>query len=145
MYHPNISSATGLPCLDILKTAWSPVYTLRTVLVSLQVLLSTPEPSDPQDAEVAKHYLADFDSFQQTARAWTEVYAMAGSSSSAADQEHEQAQSTSGTGTGTHGSHSQTTGTSRHTNGSGGGVDDEPPDLHREARLAGIDWNDVAT
>lgn len=51
------------------------MYTLRTCLVSLQSLLSTPEPNDPQDAEVAKHYLSDRDGFEQTAKFWTEVYA----------------------------------------------------------------------
>ncbi|GAA5860700.1 hypothetical protein JCM3774_006257 [Rhodotorula dairenensis] len=75
VYHPNISSQTGFICLDILKTSWSPVFTLRTCLVSLQSLLSTPEPSDPQDAEVAKHYLTDRAGFESTARYWTEVYA----------------------------------------------------------------------
>ncbi|KAK4048464.1 Ubiquitin-conjugating enzyme E2 1 [Microbotryomycetes sp. JL221] len=75
VYHPNVSSSTGFICLDILKTSWSPVYTLRTCLVSLQSLLSTPEPNDPQDAEVAKHYLTDRQSFDQTAKYWTQVYA----------------------------------------------------------------------
>lgn len=36
---------------------------------------SSPEPSDPQDAEVAKHYLSDKKSFEATAKAWTEAYA----------------------------------------------------------------------
>ncbi|KAK4049815.1 Ubiquitin-conjugating enzyme E2 1 [Microbotryomycetes sp. JL201] len=70
VYHPNVSSSTGFICLDILKTSWSP-----TCLVSLQSLLSTPEPNDPQDAEVAKHYLADRDGFDKTAAYWTQVYA----------------------------------------------------------------------
>ncbi|KWU42178.1 hypothetical protein RHOSPDRAFT_21669, partial [Rhodotorula sp. JG-1b] len=73
VYHPNISSQTGFICLDILKSSWSPVFTLRTCLVSLQSLLSTPEPSDPQDAEVAKHYLTDRQGFESTARYWTEA------------------------------------------------------------------------
>lgn len=53
--------------------SWSPVLTIRTALVSLQSLLSSPEPSDPQDAEVAKHFLSDRASFESTARYWTEV------------------------------------------------------------------------
>lgn len=52
VYHPNISSQSGAICLDILKDAWSPVLTLKTTLVSLQSLLCSPEPNDPQDAEV---------------------------------------------------------------------------------------------
>lgn len=52
--HPNISSQTGAICLDILKNNWSPALNLKTALISLQALLSTPEPNDPQDAVVAK-------------------------------------------------------------------------------------------
>ncbi|GAA5982824.1 hypothetical protein JCM11641_004638 [Rhodosporidiobolus odoratus] len=83
VYHPNISSASGYICLDILNKSWSPVFTLRTCLVSLQSLLSTPEPNDPQDAEVAKHCLTDRKGFEETAKFWTEVYATpAGAASS---------------------------------------------------------------
>ncbi|KAH9987085.1 ubiquitin-conjugating enzyme/RWD-like protein [Russula vinacea] len=62
VYHPNVSSASGAICLDILKDAWSPVLTLKSTLISLQSLLCSPEPNDPQDAE-------------DTARYWTHVYA----------------------------------------------------------------------
>ncbi|ORY73827.1 ubiquitin-conjugating enzyme/RWD-like protein [Leucosporidium creatinivorum] len=82
VYHPNVSSQSGFICLDILKTSWSPVFTLRTCLVSLQSLLSTPEPNDPQDAEVAKVYLTSRERFDETARYWAQVYAGAPSSTS---------------------------------------------------------------
>lgn len=49
-----MSSANGAICLDILKDQWSPALTLKTALLSLQALLSTPEPDDPQDAVVAQ-------------------------------------------------------------------------------------------
>jgi len=75
VYHPNISSASGAICLDILKDAWSPVLTLKSTLISLQSLLCSPEPNDPQDAEVAKHYMTSRSSFNETARYWTEIYA----------------------------------------------------------------------
>jgi hypothetical protein len=52
--HPNVSSQNGAICLDILKDQWSPALTLKTALLSLQALLSTPEPDDPQDAVVAQ-------------------------------------------------------------------------------------------
>ncbi|KAI8583068.1 hypothetical protein K450DRAFT_224063 [Umbelopsis ramanniana AG] len=75
VYHPNISSQTGAICLDILKDKWTPVLTLKSALISLQSLLSTPEPDDPQDAQVAAHYKRDKEDFEQTAKYWTEVYA----------------------------------------------------------------------
>ncbi|KAK7435485.1 Ubiquitin-conjugating enzyme E2 1 [Stygiomarasmius scandens] len=75
VYHPNISSASGAICLDILKDAWSPVLTLKSTLISLQSLLCSPEPNDPQDAEVAKHYTTSKASFDETAAYWTQIYA----------------------------------------------------------------------
>lgn len=75
IYHPNVSSASGAICLDILKDAWSPVLTLKSTLISLQSLLCSPEPRDPQDAEVAKHYMTSKSSFEETARYWTYEHA----------------------------------------------------------------------
>ncbi|CAE6458435.1 unnamed protein product [Rhizoctonia solani] len=85
VYHPNISSASGAICLDILKDAWSPVLTLKSTLISLQSLLFSPEPNDPQDAEVAKHYLTSRSSFNDTARYWAEIYAGAPPSRNSGD------------------------------------------------------------
>eukprot|EP00531_Pseudo-nitzschia_arenysensis_P013774 CAMPEP_0116128500 /NCGR_PEP_ID=MMETSP0329-20121206/7392_1 /TAXON_ID=697910 /ORGANISM="Pseudo-nitzschia arenysensis, Strain B593" /LENGTH=193 /DNA_ID=CAMNT_0003622641 /DNA_START=40 /DNA_END=621 /DNA_ORIENTATION=- len=75
IWHPNISSQTGAICLDILKDQWSPALTIKTALLSLRALLSSPEPSDPQDAEVAKMYIGDRKKFEKTAKFWTETYA----------------------------------------------------------------------
>jgi ubiquitin-conjugating enzyme (huntingtin interacting protein 2) len=76
LWHPNVSSQTGAICLDILKTAWSPALTIKTTLLSLQGLLSAPEPNDPQDAEVASMYKGDFKKWAATAAYWTELYAV---------------------------------------------------------------------
>lgn len=75
VWHPNISSQTGAICLDILKDQWSPALTIKTALLSLQALLSCPEPTDPQDAVVAEQYLKEKSKFDETAREWTEKYA----------------------------------------------------------------------
>lgn len=78
LWHPNVSSQTGAICLDILKDQWSPALTIRTALLSLQALLSMPEPDDPQDAQVAGQYKADIRAWEQTARTWTDTYAKGG-------------------------------------------------------------------
>jgi len=75
IWHPNISSQTGAICLDILKDQWSPALTIKTALLSLQALLCSPEPDDPQDAQVAKMYLSNIKEFNKTAKFWTESYA----------------------------------------------------------------------
>ncbi|XP_068656652.1 ubiquitin-conjugating enzyme E2 27-like [Aristolochia californica] len=75
VWHPNISSQNGAICLDVLKDQWSPALTLKTALVCLQALLSSPEPDDPQDAVVARQYLSDYPTFYSTACYWTESFA----------------------------------------------------------------------
>lgn len=75
IWHPNISSESGAICLDILKNEWSPALTIRTALISLQALMSAPEPDDPQDAVVASQYKKNLAEFNSTAKYWTETYA----------------------------------------------------------------------
>lgn len=75
IWHPNISSVTGAICLDILKENWAAAMTLRTVLLSLQALLSAAEPDDPQDAVVATQYKENYEMFKVTAKHWTTAYA----------------------------------------------------------------------
>lgn len=38
---------------------WSPALQIRTVLLSIQALLSAPNPEDPLDNEVANHWKTD--------------------------------------------------------------------------------------
>jgi ubiquitin-conjugating enzyme (huntingtin interacting protein 2) len=75
IWHPNISSVTGAICLDILKDNWAAAMTLRTVLLSLQALLASAEPDDPQDAVVATQYKENHEMFCKTAKHWTNSYA----------------------------------------------------------------------
>ncbi|KHJ34968.1 putative ubiquitin conjugating enzyme [Erysiphe necator] len=77
IWHPNISSQTGAICLDTLGSAWSPVLTIKSALLSLQSLLSTPEPKDPQDAEVAKMLMNHPEQFVRVARDWAIKHANA--------------------------------------------------------------------
>uniref|UniRef100_A0AC35THM1 E2 ubiquitin-conjugating enzyme n=1 Tax=Rhabditophanes sp. KR3021 TaxID=114890 RepID=A0AC35THM1_9BILA len=77
LWHPNVSSQTGVICLDILKDQWAASLTLRTVLLSVQALLTIPEPSNPQDAVVAKQFMASKEMFNETAKFWAQYYANA--------------------------------------------------------------------
>lgn len=56
-------------------TAWSPVLTIKSALLSLQSLLSTPEPKDPQDAEVASMLMNHPEQFDRVAREWAVKHA----------------------------------------------------------------------
>ncbi|KAI0946844.1 Ubiquitin-conjugating enzyme E2 35 [Taiwanofungus camphoratus] len=76
IYHPNIDKL-GRICLDILKDKWSPALQIRTVLLSIQALLSAPNPDDPLATDVAKHYKENEQDAQRVSREWTEKYAAA--------------------------------------------------------------------
>jgi len=74
IYHPNIDKL-GRICLDILKDKWSPALQIRTVLLSIQALLSAPNPDDPLADNVAKHWKENEVEAVETARQWTRNYA----------------------------------------------------------------------
>ncbi|XP_028391990.1 ubiquitin-conjugating enzyme E2 C-like [Dendronephthya gigantea] len=52
-YHPNVDNH-GTICLDILKDKWSALMDVRTLLLSIQLLLSVPNNKDPLNAEAAQ-------------------------------------------------------------------------------------------
>lgn len=54
---------------------WSPALQIRTVLLSVQALLSAPNPDDPLATDVAKHYKEDEKAAQAVSKEWTEKYA----------------------------------------------------------------------
>ncbi|WOL12412.1 SCAR-like protein 2 isoform X1 [Canna indica] len=74
IYHPNIDKL-GRICLDILKDKWSPALQIRTVLLSIQALLSAPNPDDPLSENIAKHWKTNEAEAVETAREWTRLYA----------------------------------------------------------------------
>ncbi|KAG0567016.1 hypothetical protein KC19_7G104300 [Ceratodon purpureus] len=76
IYHPNIDKL-GRICLDILKDKWSPALQIRTVLLSIQALLSAPNPDDPLAENIAKHWKTNEAEAMETAREWTKAYASA--------------------------------------------------------------------
>ncbi|CAF0723883.1 unnamed protein product [Brachionus calyciflorus] len=75
IYHPNIDKL-GRICLDILKDKWSPALQIRTVLLSIQALLSAPNPDDPLDNQVANQWKVNEAEAIKTAKEWTKKYAI---------------------------------------------------------------------
>jgi ubiquitin-conjugating enzyme E2 T len=73
-YHPNIDE-TGKICLDVLqippKGSYNPALTLESILISIQLLLSNPNPEDPLRADVAEEYKYNQDLFGSKATAQT--------------------------------------------------------------------------
>ena len=97
IYHPNIDKL-GRICLDILKgmickdrslskilfpsnisfilDKWSPALQIRTVLLSIQALLSAPNPDDPLANDVAELWKVNEVEAIRNAREWTRMYAL---------------------------------------------------------------------
>lgn len=75
IYHPNIDRL-GRICLDILKDKWSPALQIRTVLLSIQALLSAPNPDDPLANDVAELWKVNEVEAIRNAKEWTQRYAM---------------------------------------------------------------------
>ncbi|PRT56735.1 Ubiquitin-conjugating enzyme E2 pex4 [Wickerhamiella sorbophila] len=51
--HPNIHFETGEVCIDVLKTQWTPAWTLASALLAIQAMLSDPEPDSPLNIDAA--------------------------------------------------------------------------------------------
>jgi len=80
IYHPNVDKL-GRICLDILKDKWSPALQIRTVLLSIQALLSAPNPDDPLDNTVAELWKTNEKEALRRAKEFTESFAKKGGSS----------------------------------------------------------------
>lgn len=74
IYHPNIDRL-GRICLDVLKNNWSPALQIRTILLSIQALLASPNPDDPLANDVAQNWKEDEAKAVATAKEWTKLYA----------------------------------------------------------------------
>jgi ubiquitin-conjugating enzyme E2 N len=76
IWHPNINGI-GEICLDVLKDKWSPALKIRTLLISIQVLMSNPNPEDPLNNECADQWIKAKSAAMKKASDWTALYAKA--------------------------------------------------------------------
>ena len=57
------------------KGSWKPSLNIATVLTSVRLLLSEPNPFDPLMADIANEYQYNRQQFLEMARKWTKEYA----------------------------------------------------------------------
>eukprot|EP00742_Colponemidia_sp_Colp-10_P000940 GILJ01001019.1.p1 GENE.GILJ01001019.1~~GILJ01001019.1.p1 ORF type:complete len:174 (+),score=17.73 GILJ01001019.1:60-524(+) len=67
MFHPNVYT-DGTLCLDIIQDQWSPIYTVSTILTSIQSLLMDPNPASPANPEAAQIYGNDRKEYDRRVR-----------------------------------------------------------------------------
>ena len=59
IYHPNISSEDGSVFVDVLGDMWCAALTIPTILVSVQSLLTDPNPEDPCEVDICTSSVDD--------------------------------------------------------------------------------------
>lgn len=59
-----------------MQDKWSPALQIRTVLISIQALMSAPNPDDPLNNEAAEHWKRNEKEALDMARSWNREHAM---------------------------------------------------------------------
>jgi ubiquitin-conjugating enzyme E2 D/E len=87
VFHPNVSSQGEIGMGEIYSAQWSPAFTARTMLVSLQAMLSDPIAFSEcvLNEEAAKLRSEDLGRFEEKARRWTVSHAMSATTTMSPD------------------------------------------------------------
>lgn len=76
IFHPNVHLKTGEICLDILKNAWTPAWTLKSTCQAIVALLSDPAADSPLNCDAGNLLRGgDLRGYQSMARMFTIEYA----------------------------------------------------------------------
>ena len=71
VFHPNVHVRTGEVCVDILKAAWSPAWTLAAVCHAVRALLAAPAADSPLNCDAGNLLrCGDARGFDSLARMW---------------------------------------------------------------------------
>mmetsp|Transcript_20035 Transcript_20035/g.61722 ORF Transcript_20035/g.61722 Transcript_20035/m.61722 type:complete len:193 (+) Transcript_20035:347-925(+) len=79
VFHPNVHGRTGEVCLDILKEAWSPAWTLASACTAVRALLAAPNADSPLNCDAGNLIRGgDLAGFEEEARRWVDAHASDG-------------------------------------------------------------------
>lgn len=62
----------GNICLDIIQDKWSPIYTVGSILTSIQSLLTDPNISSPANPEAAKLFQTNIKAYNKKVKLCSE-------------------------------------------------------------------------
>lgn len=76
VFHPNVEFTTGNVCLDILKTKWSPAWTLSSVCLAVLNLLAEPASDSPYNCDAGNLVRArDVEGYTSVVKMYAILYA----------------------------------------------------------------------
>ncbi|CXH80919.1 ubiquitin-conjugating enzyme E2, putative [Plasmodium berghei] len=77
VFHPNVNFTTGALCMDILKTNWSPAWTIQSLCRAILFLLNEPNAESPLNCDAGNLIrFGDIKGFKSMAKMYTKEYAM---------------------------------------------------------------------